>query len=61
MTDMPEPDARLDAVLGAREALGEVQAPDANVLEAVEAGLLSFGAGALTWGEIPHQRPRPLA
>ncbi|GEA84140.1 MAG: hypothetical protein NVV70_14405 [Cellulomonas sp.] len=60
MTEMPDPEMRLEAVLGAREAMAGAQAPDADVLEAVEAGLLSVAGGALNWGEIPHQRPRPL-
>ncbi|ASR56137.1 hypothetical protein [Cellulomonas sp. PSBB021] len=61
MTDMPDHDGGLDAVRGAREALGGSVPPDAQVLQAVEAGLLSTVTGTQPWGEIPHQRPRPLA
>jgi len=61
MTEMPDPEGGLDAVLGAREALGGTTPPDAQVLQAVEEGLLSTLAGTVGWGEIPHQRPRPLA
>ncbi len=61
MAEMPDSESRLDAVLGAREALGGAQPPDADVLEAVEAGLLSVGSPSLAWAGIPHQRPRPRA
>lgn len=47
MTDLPDPDGRLEAVRGAQEALGGVKPLDTQVLRAVEAGLLSVpGAGS---------------
>ncbi len=61
MTDLPEPDGGLDAMLGAQAALNGHRAPDADMLEAIEAGLHSVSAhgGALAaWPDIPHQRPQ---
>ena len=62
MNDMPDDgalDGELDAVSGARAALGGSTAPDTNVLQAVEAGLLSVSAGqSSAWLDVPHQRPR---
>ena len=62
MTDLPpdgELDGELDAVSGAQAALGGSTPPDAVVLQAVEAGLLSVPAGAQgAWLDVPHQRPR---
>jgi hypothetical protein len=61
MTEMPEPDGRLDAVRGAQQALGGTTPPDARVLQAVEAGLLSTLGGNSIWVDVPHQRPRRSA
>ncbi|MBT0993397.1 hypothetical protein KIN34_03740 [Cellulomonas sp. DKR-3] len=58
MTEMPDADGRLDAVRGAQEALGDTTPPDARVLQAVEAGLLSGLGASSSWVDVPHQRPR---
>ncbi|MEZ0446477.1 hypothetical protein [Cellulomonas sp. ICMP 17802] len=59
MTEMPDPDARRDAVRAAAEALTDNVAPDAGVLAAVQDGLLSVPAGSPTsWFDVPSQRSR---
>ena len=61
MTDLPGNEGPLDALRGARDALSQSSAPDADVLKAVQAGLLSVsGNVAHPHFEIPKQRPRPV-
>jgi len=57
MTDLPDPESGLDAVRGAQAALDGSDVPDARVLQAVEAGLLSVSAGSMSWVDVPHQHP----
>ena len=59
MTDMPEPDARHDAARAAAEALADNVVPDAEILAAVQDGLLSVPAGSpSSWFDVPSQRSR---
>ena len=59
MTEMPDPDVRLDAAREAAEALTDNVVPDAEILEAVQVGLLSVPAGSPnSWFDVPSQRSR---
>jgi hypothetical protein len=59
MTEMPDPDARHDAARAAAEALTDNVVPDAEILEAVQDGLLSVPAGSPnSWFDVPSQRTR---
>ena len=59
MTDKPFPDARRDAARAAAEALADNVVPDAEILEAVQHGLLSVPAGSpSSWFDVPSQRSR---
>jgi hypothetical protein len=61
MIDLPDNEGPLDALRGAQDALAQAAAPDAEVLEAVQAGLLSVaGVAPHPHYEIPKQRQRPL-
>lgn len=60
MTDLPDNEGPLDALRGAQDALSQSSAPDADVLRAVQAGLLSVnGNAAHPHYEFPKQRQRP--
>ncbi|NUU17150.1 hypothetical protein HP550_07795 [Cellulomonas humilata] len=59
MTEMPDPDVRRDAERAAAEALTDNVVPDAEILEAVQVGLLSVPAGSPnSWFDVPSQRSR---
>jgi len=60
MTDPFDSSAPSEVVLGAREALnGPSPAPDAQVLAAVQDGLLRVPAGSPSgWFDVPGQRSR---
>jgi hypothetical protein len=59
MTEMPDHDVRHDAAREAAEALTDNVVPDAEILEAVQIGLLSVPAGAPnSWFDVPSQRSR---
>ncbi len=59
MTDTTDPDARLDAVRGAAAAMSTPSTVDAEVLAAVQDGLLGVQAGSPTsWFDVPTQRSR---
>jgi hypothetical protein len=59
MTDTTDPDGRLDAVRGAAAAMSTPSDVDAEVLAAVQDGLLGVGAGSPTsWFDVPTQRSR---
>lgn len=59
MTDKPDSDARRDAARAAAEALADNVVPDAEILEAVQDGLLSVPAGSpSSWFDVPSQRSR---
>ncbi|MDQ0372496.1 hypothetical protein [Cellulomonas humilata] len=59
MTDKPDSDVRRDAARAAAEALADNVVPDAEILEAVQHGLLSVPAGSPnSWFDVPSQRSR---
>ncbi|WP_456844914.1 hypothetical protein [Cellulomonas sp. P5_C6] len=59
MTEIPDHDARRDAVRAAAEALTDNVVPDAGILAAVQDGLLSVPAGSPnSWFDVPSQRSR---
>jgi len=59
MTELPDPDARRDAARAAAEALADNAVPDAQILAAVQDGLLSVPAGSpSSWFDVPSQRSR---
>ena len=62
MTDKPDPDARRDVARAAAAALAGNVVLDAEILEAVQHGLLSVPAGSpSSWFDVPSQRGRTHA
>jgi len=59
MTELPDDDVRHDAARAAAEALADNAVPDAQILAAVQDGLLSVPAGSPSaWFDVPSQRSR---
>jgi len=59
MSEMPEPEGRLDAIRAAEDALRVPADPDAQILAAVREGLDAVPAGSPnSWFDVPTQRNR---